>query len=152
MTRILFVCLGNICRSPAAEGVLRARAAARGIDVTVDSAGTGDWHVGEPPHPPMIAAARARGIDLSRLRGRLVDAEDFRRFDLILGMDADNMARLRAIRPADATATLGAFADHHPDPAVTAVPDPYYTGDFEGTLDLVEAAADGLLDALARDA
>ena len=151
MTRsILFVCLGNICRSPAAEGVVRDRAAARGMDLTLDSAGTGDWHVGDPPHPPMIAAARARGVDLTALRGRQVTADDFRRFDLILAMDAQNLSDLGRIRPADATADLAAFTDHHPDPAVTAVPDPYYTGDFDGALDLIETAADGLLDALRR--
>jgi protein-tyrosine phosphatase len=97
MTRILFVCLGNICRSPAAEGVTRAMAAARGIDVALDSAGTGDWHVGKPPHPPMVAAARARGWDLSALRARQVTAEDFARFDLILGMDLAVMGGLERI-------------------------------------------------------
>ena len=145
--RILFVCLGNICRSPAAEGVLRARAADRGLDLDVDSAGTGDWHVGDPPHPPMVRAAHARGVDLSPLRGRQVGPDDFARFDLILAMDGDNLANLRAMRP-DTGARLGLLTDHHPDPHVTAVPDPYYDGSFDRALDLIETAVDGLLDAI----
>ena len=87
MTRLLFVCLGNICRSPAAEGVMRARAEAAGLPVTLDSAGTGDWHAGDPPDRRMTAAARKRGIDLSCLRARQVRPRDFEAFDLVLAMD-----------------------------------------------------------------
>ncbi|MEI4486781.1 low molecular weight protein-tyrosine-phosphatase [Frigidibacter sp. MR17.14] len=130
---ILFVCLGNICRSPAAEGAMRAHAARAGLDLALDSAGTGRWHVGEPPHPPMVAAARARGYDLSPLRARQVARADFSRFDLILAMDAQNLADLRRLAPAGSAARIEAFL-----PGGATVPDPYYTEDFEGALDRVE--------------
>ncbi|MEI4469867.1 low molecular weight protein-tyrosine-phosphatase [Frigidibacter sp. MR17.24] len=132
-TAILFVCLGNICRSPAAEAAMRARAAAAGLRLALDSAGTGDWHAGEPPHPPMIAAAARRGYDLAPLRARQVTRADFDRFDLILAMDGDNLANLRRIAPAGARARIAAFL-----PGGDAVPDPYFTGDFDGALDRVE--------------
>ena len=145
-TRILFVCLGNICRSPAAEGVFRAMS--HSLDVEIDSAATSDFHVGEPPYGPMIAAARRRGYDLSDLRGRQFDAGDFSRFDLIVGMDADNLARIEARRPQGHTTPVRLFTDFAPDLGQDHVPDPYYTRDFDGTLDLVEACARGLVDAL----
>ena len=148
--RILFVCLGNICRSPSAEGVLRAMAEARGLRLEIDSAGTGDWHVGEPPYGPMQRAAKAQGYDLSGLRARQVSREDFHHFDLILAMDGANMANLEAIRPAGGRAELALFTDYAPETGATEVPDPYYTRDFDGTLDLVERAAEGLLARLAR--
>lgn len=147
--RLLLVCLGNICRSPSAEAVLRARAEARGLPLVVDSAGTGDWHIGKPPYGPMQEAARARGLDLSGLRARQVTAADFDRFDLVLGMDADNMAALRRIAPPTAGARLAAFTEFLPDPAPDGVPDPYFTRDFEGALDLIERTAEALLDHLA---
>lgn len=148
--RILFVCLGNICRSPSAEGVLRAKAGAQGLDLEIDSAGTGDWHVGEPPYGPMQQAARARGYDLSALRARQVSPGDFHHFDLILAMDGANMANLAAIRPAGGRADLALFTEYAPETGAIEVPDPYYTRDFDGTLDLVEIAADGLIDHLTR--
>ena len=98
-TRLLFVCLGNICRSPAAEGVLRSLAP----EMHIDSAGTGDWHVGDPPFGPMQDAARARGFDLSDLRARQFTAADFDRFDLIVAMDAANLRAIEAQRPAGNT-------------------------------------------------
>lgn len=142
--RILFVCLGNICRSPSAEGVVRAKAAASGIAVHLDSAGTGDWHIGSPPYGPMQAAARARGYNLSALRARQVRAADFDRFDLIVGMDADNIAALNLLRPPVPVARLRVFTDFVDGPE-SQIPDPYFTRDFEGALDLIEKAADGLL-------
>ncbi|ANT61868.1 phosphotyrosine protein phosphatase [Salipiger sp. CCB-MM3] len=148
--RILFVCLGNICRSPSAEGVLRVRAAERGVALEIDSAGTGDWHVGEPPYGPMQRAARTRGYDLSRLRARQVAAEDFHRFDLIIAMDPSNLENLERLRPAQGGAELRLFTDYAPGSGATEVPDPYYTRDFDGTLELIERAAEGLLDALSR--
>jgi protein-tyrosine phosphatase len=144
--RILFVCLGNICRSPSAEAVLRAMADAQGRTLTIDSAGTGDWHVGEPPYGPMQSAARARGYDLSALRARQVTAEDFARFDLILAMDGDNLDDLRRLRPDGSGAELRLFTDY--GQGADHVPDPYFTRDFEGCLDLIETAAGGLLDRL----
>lgn len=133
--RVLCVCLGNICRSPAAQGVI----AARRPDWTVDSAGTSDWHVGEPPYPPMQAAARARGYDLSDQRARQVGAADFGRFDLILAMDDRNLADLEALNPGNGAALRALIPG-------ASVPDPYYTRDFDGCLDIIEAAVDRLLD------
>ncbi|WP_306131123.1 low molecular weight protein-tyrosine-phosphatase [Roseivivax marinus] len=146
--RILFVCLGNICRSPSAEAVVRAKAEARGVDLHLDSAGTGDWHVGEPPYGPMQKAGAARGYDLAPLRARQAEREDFDRFDLILTMDAQNRADLEAIAPAEARARLEMFTDYLPAGEADHVPDPYHTRDFDGALDLIERAADGLLDRL----
>ena len=147
---VLAVCLGNICRSPAAEAVMRARAEAAGLPLDIHSAGTGDWHAGEPPDRRMQAAARARGLDLSRQRARQVRAEDFAAFHLILAMDGDNLAALRRLRPAGARAELALMLDHAPHLAVAEVPDPYHGGPdgFERVLDLLEAAADGVLDRL----
>ncbi|SFD93976.1 low molecular weight protein-tyrosine-phosphatase [Roseivivax sediminis] len=144
--RILFVCLGNICRSPSAEAVVAAKAAARGIALELDSAGTGDWHIGDPPYGPMQDAARARGYDLSPLRARQVTRADFDRFDLIVAMDDRNFAHLARMAPDGAQARVTMFTDYVDD--ADHVPDPYHTRDFDGALDLVERAADGLLDTL----
>lgn len=133
---ILCVCLGNICRSPTGEAALQAVLP----KVRVDSAGTSDWHIGNPPYGPMQAAARVRGYDLSTQRARQVQTEDFRRFDLILAMDSSNLADLQAIRPADATAQLSLYLTPL-DSTPTDVPDPYYTRDFDGVLMLIEQAA-----------
>lgn len=143
--RILTVCLGNICRSPSAEGVIRAKADAAGKAVVIDSAGTGGWHIGEPPYGPAQKAARARGYDLSRQRARQVRQSDFHDFDLILAMDDANLADLMAMAPPDATARVVLFLDYAPDAGRRAVPDPYYTRDFDEALDLIEQAADGLI-------
>ena len=143
-TRILFVCLGNICRSPAAEGVFRALAP----DLEIDSAGTGDWHVGQPPHNPMQRAARARGIDLSGLSARQFRRDDFDAFDLIIAMDAANLREIEAQRPTGNRTPVRLFMEFAPDAGCDHVPDPYFTGDFEGALDLIEQAAAGLRRAL----
>ena len=148
MTRVLFVCLGNICRSPTAEAVFRARAARAGLQVTVDSCGTGGWHAGEPPHPPAVRAAHARGYDLSRLRARHITVADFTAFDHILVMDARNLADTRALCPKGGTEPC-LFMSHAPDHA-PEVPDPWYSGDFNGVLDMIEAASDGLVAYLGR--
>lgn len=139
-TRILFVCLGNICRSPAAEGV--ARALMPGFEI--DSAGTSDWHVGEPPYDPMRSAAQGRGIDLASLRARQFEPGDFHRFDLILAMDGRNLEDIEALRPAGNATQVRLFTDYAPETGADHVPDPYYTRDFDGALDLIEAAAQGL--------
>ncbi len=153
-TRILMVCMGNICRSPTAEAVLRAQAALRGLaaHVEVDSAGTHGWHAGEPPDPRAQAHGARRGYDLAPLRARRVQADDFARFHYVLAMDRDNLANLRDLQPADATARvdlLMRFASRH---RVDEVPDPYYgpAAGFERVLDLIEDACDGLLTHLAR--
>lgn len=140
--RVLCVCLGNICRSPTAEAVLRSLAGDR---LTVDSAGTGSWHIGKPPHAPAIAAARARGYDLSGLRARQVSPRDFGAFDLILAMDSQNLADIEALRPPESATPARLFLDYAPETGLSDIPDPYFTGDFEGALDLIEAAARGLL-------
>ena len=146
--RVLTVCLGNICRSPTAEAVLRHKLAAAGLEswVEVDSAGTGSWHVGDPPDPRSQRHAARRGYDLSSLRARRVAEDDFHRFDLILAMDHDNLADLHRLAPdAGGRAELRLFA-------AAEVPDPYSGGPagFEQVLDLVEAAADAWVEDLAR--
>ncbi|WP_323771535.1 low molecular weight protein-tyrosine-phosphatase [Antarctobacter sp.] len=143
--RILFVCLGNICRSPTAEAVVRAKAEALGQILVLDSAGTGNWHVGAPPYGPMQDAARARGYDMSDLRARQVSPEDFGLFDLIVAMDAQNLADLTNLAPAKGAAQLRLMTDFVLSPDETHVPDPYFTRDFDGALDLIERCADGLL-------
>ncbi|ASP23136.1 low molecular weight protein-tyrosine-phosphatase YfkJ [Antarctobacter heliothermus] len=143
--RILFVCLGNICRSPTAEAVVRAKADAQGVFVTLDSAGTGNWHNGEPPFGPMQDAARARGYDMSDLRARQVTPDDFDRFDLIVAMDAQNLDDLNTLAPAAGGARIRLMTDFADTKDATEVPDPYFTRDFDGALDLIERCADGLL-------
>ena len=156
MVKVLFVCTGNICRSPTAEGVFRhlADRAGLGTLVTADSAGTHGYHVGEPPDPRTQRAALARGVDLSALRARKVTDADFTRFDHILAMDHGHLAQLRRIAPPGATAALRLFLDDAPGGLEgREVPDPYYGGPdgFEQVLDLCEAGSRGLLDRLSRE-
>jgi protein-tyrosine phosphatase len=147
--RILFVCLGNICRSPTAEAVLRALAAreAPELNLEVDSAGTAGYHVGAPPDARTRQAAARRGYDLAALRARVVEPVDFERFDLILAMDRENLSVLRRRAPAETHERLRLFLEFAPHADAEDVPDPYYGGPngFEEVLDLVEAAARGLL-------
>ena len=140
--RILCVCLGNICRSPMAEGALRRRAAEAGLAIEVDSAGTGAYHIGNPPDPRGLAAAAARGYDNTGQRARQVRAQDFDDFDLIVAMDRANLTDLRRQAPHGARAEIELF---HPEG--TDIPDPYHGGpaDYEHALDLVEMAADALI-------
>ena len=147
--KILFVCLGNICRSPTAEAVLRGIASheAPELDLSVDSAGTANYHPGSPPDRRSQAAARQRAYDLSQLRARQVSEEDFAVFDLILAMDRNNLRELQQRAPRDARAKVQLCLDYAPEQPVREVPDPYYGGPdgFETVLDLTEAAARGLL-------
>ena len=148
---VLFVCLGNICRSPLAEGVMRARSATAGLPLFVDSAGTGDWHIGRPPDPRSIAVARAAGIDISGRRARQVTARDFLEFSHMVAMDRSNMADLRRLSPAGSEAALSLLLDHTGcAPGDRDVPDPYYGGPegFEHCLALVEAGIAGLIERL----
>lgn len=149
MKRILFVCLGNICRSPAAEGVLRARAKERGLDLVIDSAGTGGWHAGDPPDARMIKAAARRGIDISRQRARQVDLSDFYEFDYLLAMDLSNHTDLLDLAPPNRECDIRLFLDFA-DCETRETPDPYYGGGdgFERVLDLIELGAEGFLDHL----
>lgn len=153
--KILFVCLGNICRSPTAEGVFRAIAAQELADLalTVDSAGTAAYHAGEPPDRRMREAASRRGYDISDLRARVVEPADFEHFDLILAMDRQNLRTLERRVPAHARQRIKLFLEYAPDAGVSEVPDPYYGGPngFEHVLDLIEAAARGLCEALRAD-
>jgi protein-tyrosine phosphatase len=148
--RILFVCLGNICRSPTAEVVFRQIAAreAPELALEIDSAGTAAYHVGAPPDTRTRQAALRRGYDMSALRARVVEPQDFRRFDLILAMDRQNLDALQQRAPAVARDRIRLFLEFAPDADATEVPDPYYGGanGFEEVLDLVEAAAWGLLE------
>ena len=150
--KILFVCMGNICRSPTAEGVFReyVRRHAPGLEIEIDSAGTHDYHVGEPPDPRTVKAAARRGIDLASLRARQVQDEDFERFDLILAMDRLNHATLLDRSPPEHHARIRTLLEFAGNAAPADVPDPYYGGakGFDDVLDLVQSAADGLLGAL----
>lgn len=151
--RVLFVCLGNICRSPMAEAILRDRAAARGMNVETDSAGTGDWHVGHPPDRRAQATALARGIDIAGLRGRQVDPDDFHLFTHVVAMDLENFRDLQALRPPDGSAKLLLMLDHLPGREGEGVTDPYYGGDdgFQMVWQDIAGAVDGLLDSIERD-
>ncbi len=155
VTRVLFVCTGNICRSPTAEGVFRAAVARAGLAerIEMDSAGTHDYHTGEPPDPRAIAHARRRGYDLSALRARRVKAEDFERFDLILACDRGHHGLLRRLADKAQHGRIAMFLDYAPELGLKEIPDPYYGGSegFEHVLDIVERASEGLLAALSRD-
>jgi protein-tyrosine phosphatase len=153
-TRILFVCMGNICRSPTAEGVMRAVVARAGMEhfIEIDSAGTHGYHVGDPPDRRAARAAAKRGYDLSPLRGRQVNEGDFARFDLILAMDRDNLAILERSCPPGLRHKLALFLQYARKHGEEEVPDPYYGGDagFDHVLDLIEDAAEGLIASLQR--
>jgi protein-tyrosine phosphatase len=150
--KVLFVCLGNYCRSPTAEGVFRQllKTEAPELPVDVDSAGTAGYHIGSAPDPRSQRAALRRGIDLSGLRGRQISPRDFADFDFILAMDRDNLRDLEAMRPKNSRARVQLFMDYAPETGRSEVPDPY-CGDaaaFEEVLDLTTAASRGLLAAL----
>lgn len=153
---ICFVCLGNICRSPTAEGVMRHQVAAAGLDgaIEIDSAGTGDWHVGEAPDARAQQAARARGYDLSALRARQIGDADFERFDLVLAMDGANLAALRKRCPPQYRGKVRLLMEFAGDGLAGDIADPYFGGarGFEQVLDQCEAACRGLLDSLRETA
>ena len=147
--RVLMVCLGNICRSPTAEAMLRHKVHLAGLDdrVEVDSAGTADYHVRSPPDRRAVAHGERRGLKMQHLRGRQVERADFERFDFIFAMDDDNLANLQRIRPAGSRARVALLLSQAPNAAVREVPDPYYGGPegFETVLDLVDSACEGFL-------
>jgi protein-tyrosine phosphatase len=149
---VLFVCLGNICRSPTAEGVFRAALEQVGMGdrILADSAGLGNWHAGSPPDRRAIQAAQRRGYDLTKLRARQIEVADFSRFGWILAMDHSVLRELEALRPAEYAGHLGLFLDLVPALGVREVPDPYYGGaeGFERVLDLIETANAALLERL----
>ncbi|SMF31099.1 protein tyrosine phosphatase [Alteromonadaceae bacterium Bs31] len=147
--KVLFVCLGNICRSPTAHGIFRSFVREQGLhaEILVDSAGTSGWHIGSPPDQRSAAAAAKRGYDLSDLRGRQVGASDFLEYDYILAMDSNNLSALKAMKPSYYEGTLSLFLDFAENNDVRDVPDPYYGGvkGFDKVLDLVEDGCAGLL-------
>jgi protein-tyrosine phosphatase len=143
---VLFVCLGNICRSPLAEAAFRREAERLGLDVEVDSAGTGDWHIGYPPDPRAAAVAARNGIDISHLTARQVTADDFRRFDHVVALDPNNLRDLERLRPTDGKARLSLLLDHVEGREGQAVVDPYYGEEthFDAAWSDVTAGAGGL--------
>jgi protein-tyrosine phosphatase len=148
--KVLFVCLGNICRSPLAEGIFRAKVAQAGLAgrIEIDSAGTGDWHIGEAPDERAQHCARGRGVEIGGLRARQFRAADFRAFDRILAMDAANLANiLRLATSENDRRRVRLMLDYPGGPADTQVPDPYFGGldGFERVYDLLAAACDHLL-------
>lgn len=149
MVSVLFVCLGNICRSPTAEAVFTERVESAGLSdrFVIDSAGTGGWHVGEAPDERAASAAARRGYDLGRLRARQVEPADFERFQFILAMDRENLAELEAMKPADFAGELRLFLEYARHSDIDEVPDPYFggVGGFDHVLNLIEDAAGGLL-------
>jgi protein-tyrosine phosphatase len=152
VTSVLFVCMGNICRSPSAEGVFKRKVGESGLDerVRVDSAGTHAYHLSEVPDARAQAATMARGIDISHQRARRFDVSDFERFDYILAMDQDNLDILLRLCPAKFTGKLDLLLSFAPRLNCRDVPDPYYGGEhgFERVLDLIEQGCAGLLDEL----
>ena len=149
---VLFVCLGNICRSPTAHAAFQSMVDAEGLGghIMVDSAGTGDWHIGHAPDKRTSAAAAERGYQMHHLRARLVEPQDFEQFDYIVAMDHENLSNLKAMIPPNYQGWLGLFLDYSCDPQYSdqqVVPDPYYGGEqgFTFVLDLVEDASAGLL-------
>ncbi len=146
--KILFVCTGNICRSPTAEGVALQAFAHAGFNAVIDSAGTSDYHVGEAPDPRATRAAARRGYDLSKLRARKLLPEDYLRFDLLLAMDHDHQRIMLRGCPAPYRNKVRLFLEFVPQAGIEEVPDPYYGGDagFERVLDLCEAGVAGLLE------
>ena len=152
---ILFICLGSICRSPLAEAAFRQEAARAGLAVKVDSAGTGDWHVGHAPDPRAQAVALRKGVDIGHYQARQISLKDFDKFDMILALDAENLANLRRLAPSGSKARLSLLLDLVPGRQGQAVADPYYGDDagFDVTWRDVEQAANALVSRLqsARD-
>ncbi|AKU92007.1 low molecular weight protein-tyrosine-phosphatase [Vulgatibacter incomptus] len=153
--RVLFVCLGNICRSPLAEGLFRRHVEEAGLAgrIEIASAGTGAWHVGKPPDKRMCATASKRGVDISHQRARHLCAEDLRRSDLVLAMDRENLANIRALGSADLSSNVVLFRHFDPEPGTGEVPDPYYGGDegFAEVFDIVDRTSRALLGELRRE-
>lgn len=147
---VLFVCMGNICRSPTAEAVFRHYVENAGMSeqILIDSAGTHDYHIGDKPDSRALRAAQQRGYDMIKLRGRQVEEDDFRQFDYVLAMDRANLAILQSITPPDSIIRASLFLEYARHHSEREVPDPYYGGEdgFERVLDMVEDAAQGLLE------
>lgn len=154
MIKVLFVCMGNICRSPTAHGVFRELVQKHrlGDRIQMDSAGTHSYHIGNPPDPRSQATARQRGVDLSDLQARRFVSNDFVEFDYVIGMDHANIADMRAIRPENGEARLQLMLEYSKQYAQAEVPDPYFGEDgFEQVFDMIDDAAQGLLEHIRRE-
>lgn len=138
MKKVLFVCLGNICRSPMAEGLMRAYSQEQGVPLVVDSAATSSWEVGKPPHPGTAKILQEAGVDMTGMRARQVHPEDWQRFDYIIAMDQENLADLQALAPALSQAKMATYLSVVPGKEQEEVPDPWYTGNFAETRTLIE--------------
>lgn len=153
--RILFVCLGNICRSPLAEGLFRhhVEEAGLGDKIEIDSAGTGNWHVGKPPDPRMIATALERGLDIRHQRARQLRPRDLHDHDLVIVMDRENLANVRAIAGEADASHVVLFRDFDPQPGSGEVPDPYYGGEegFHEVYEIVDRTSRALLAHLRKE-
>ena len=145
---VLFVCLGNICRSPTAECIFREKAKISKLDIFCDSAGTASWHVGSFPYGPMQLAAKDRGFDISKLRSRQIKIADFNEFDLLVVMDQENRSNLQNLCP-EQSDKVHLLTDYSlEDLEYDHVPDPYYTRNFNQTLDIIEASLNGLVESV----
>lgn len=146
MKSIIFVCLGNICRSPLAEGIAREYIKEKNLDIIIDSAGTGDWHIGNPPCPDSIKIAKMNGIDISKQRARQVKMEDFNKYDLVVGLDSSNVQNLKNLG-CKSPLKLGDFGYDGED-----VPDPYFFDGFEGfdkVFEMIDVCVKNLIDSKA---
>ncbi len=154
MSSVLFVCLGNICRSPTAEAIFRKRASEARLDVIIDSAGTGGWHVGASPDPRSVEAGEAAGYSFAGQSARKAERTDFAKFDYILAMDRENLRNLQTLAPEGYSGHLGLFLDFAPNQSIREVPDPYYGGQdgFKQVVYLIEQASDGLIKTLSERA
>lgn len=147
---ILVVCLGNICRSPLAQAILQTRLDEAGLNIKIEGAGTGGWHVGDPPDARAIVAARLKGYDLTQMRARRATVHDFNDFDMILTMDHSVTHDMEALRPIGDDTPIQLVTNYADAHASVDVPDPYYTGKFNQVIDMLEASAAGLVDQLRK--
>lgn len=148
--KLLVVCLGNICRSPLAEAILTGRFQEAGLDIQLDSAGTGSWHVGKPPDARAVVAGRLKGYDLTNLRARRLVREDFDQFDLVLTVDDETQEAAEALRGADSDTPVRKITEYAVETTASEVPDPYYTGQFNIVIEQLEDCATGLVDQLRK--
>lgn len=153
MIKVLFVCLGNICRSPMAEAIFRDLVKKEGLEdqIMIDSAGTGNWHIGNPPHEGTQSILTKKGIDFSGIRARQIGEEDLRMFDYIIAMDVENMEDLKRLAGYNKAGFVGRLLDFVPDSDIADVPDPYYTGNFTEVYELIQKGCRHLLEAIKKE-
>jgi protein-tyrosine phosphatase len=153
MVKVLFVCLGNICRSPMAEAIFRDLVKKEGLEdkIMIDSAGTGNWHIGKPPHEGTQQILRKNDIDFTGIRARQISEEDLQTFDYIIAMDVENVGNLRRLAGYTKTGFIGRLLDFVPDSDVADVPDPYYTGNFMEVYELIQKGCQHLLETIKKE-